>query len=167
MATKDGRTELINLIFPSAENSGQEFLPNSEFGAWIREREKDGKGELVYFNTSCWSKNKAIHEIEAAQSPLLINIPSTTVVYTFNTNKDNAMRLMLDSFIEEKSYAEIREEMQKNERYKKREGNMMIFPDEEAYESHVRNVVSRPVVTTIKIQDEKGHPYSFEEEVGH
>ncbi len=55
--------EKIYLAFPSPTDNTSTLLSNQEFGQWIREREKKGGGQIVYFNTSCGSKAKAVHEI--------------------------------------------------------------------------------------------------------
>ena len=43
---------------------------------WIRAREAAGLGPLIYVNASCNSYYKAIREISAAQSKLLVSLPS-------------------------------------------------------------------------------------------
>ncbi len=159
----DGKREIVHLIFPRPGENETRLLDNESFGTWIREREKKDRGSLVYFNTSCWSHTKALHEIEAAQSPKLINIPSITMVNCFSNDSSNAERLMLQAFRERKSYAKIREAMEKNDDFKYRKGNVLIFPDEADYDRHISEVLSVPLEIKLQIKDGRGKPFHIDE----
>lgn len=159
---QNGRVEEVHLVFPAKDTGDTRLMTNQDFGTLIRQREKAGKGEFVYFNTSCWSKTKAIHELEAAGSSKLVNIPSLTTVLTFTNGATNAERLMLESFLNGGKYEDIRAAMEKNDGYKKRQDNVLIFPDEEDYDRHIRGVIQTPLNIRLDIRDSQGQPYSLE-----
>ena len=54
---QNGKEEVVHLIFSDrkANHSSEdtELLPNEVFGEWLRDRERQGFGQFVYFNTSC------------------------------------------------------------------------------------------------------------------
>ncbi len=157
--------EKIYLAFPSPADNNSTLLSNQEFGQWIREKEKKGGGQIVYFNTSCGSKLKAIHEIEATQSPLLLNIPTMNTTETFTTSDESAERLLFTAFRNGKNYDEMRAELSKNEKYKNDSGNGFIFPDESRYKNHITQVLATPLKMDVHVTTADGSPYQFDQNV--
>jgi len=155
-------TETVELVFPSGGANQTRLISNHEFGEMIRSRDTAKKGPLVYFNASCWSKTKAINELEAAQSTKLINIPTLTVAHTFTTAETDAARLMLQAFRDGKSYQGIREAMTKNEGYKNGTGDVFLFPDEDRYRTHILDVLKTPLKIDTKIT-RNGVPYNIDQ----
>ncbi len=159
------KTEIVELIYPAT--GATKLLRNSEFGEWMRDREKNKQPELVYFNSSCWSVGKAIFEIPAAMTSKLINIPTTTSMTTFTNQEKNVMRAAVDGVRNQKTYAQIREDMKKDSKYESRSDNVMIFPDEDDYKSKITEALRVPVEVDIRLfvkgADGKRSPYSIEE----
>lgn len=160
------KKEIIDLVYPVG-GSKSTLLSNQDFGKWVKAREKSGKPELVYLNSSCWSNTKAIYEISAAASPTLINIPTTTSMTVFKNNEKNVMHAAIDGIRNQKSYESIRTEMGKNRDYASQSANVFIFPDEEKYKTQITDVLKIPVDVNpklfIKMPDGSRAPYSIEE----
>lgn len=150
----NGKTETIDLIYPTS-NSDSTLLSNQEFGKWMKEREAKGGPELVYLNSSCWSKSKAAYEISAAATPKFINIPTTTMMYTFSNHENNVMWATIEGLRKKKSYEQIREMMKKNEKYSSKNANVFIFPDEEDYKKKVTDVIKVPIDIDARLFVEK------------
>jgi hypothetical protein len=162
---KNGVTEIVEIVYPG-EDAETELISNTEFGSWMKEREKINGSELVYINSSCWSATKAIFEISAAQTPKLINIPTTTTMSTFTNQDSSVMFAVIDGLYEEKTYAEMRNEMEKNSSsYKSKLSDVFIFPDQEEYSVKIRNLISTPVHIESAIFQESNNvkiPYAIE-----
>ena len=150
------KTEVIRLVYPDATTPSTELIPNKEFADWVQDREKDKKGQLVYFNTSCWSIKKAANEIEAAQSPLLLDVASTTMVQTFTNSEDSAEQILLTGLRENKSYDELRKNLEKNNEYKNKSMNNFVFPDSKEYIENVEKNTLIPLDINLKITDDRG-----------
>lgn len=165
---KNGKKETIEIAYPSDDSKETKMISNDDFGKWMREREKTSNQPLIYLNSSCWSETKAVNEISAASSPLLVNIPTTTSMTVFNNNKDNVMRIVIDGLRNQKTYEDMRKEMVKDSGYASKKGNVFIFPDEDTYKERISNLVLEPVNVDIriskKLNDNSWKPYSIEEE---
>lgn len=161
-----GKEEEIRLIFPKDGEVKTKLVSNHDFGDWIRAREAAGKGSLVYFNTSCWSCSKAVHEIEAAHSLKLVDISTTNMASVFTKSEDNPLRIILDTFRGGKNYEEVRDALRKRDDYKAGSGNTYIFPDEPLYREKITDILKKPVVFNTKILDQDGNPYNLDQ-VGH
>jgi hypothetical protein len=148
--------EEITIIKPDQEKAKKNVkIPNRSFGEWIQRREKSGGGELFYINSSCWSFNKALYEIPAAGSSLLLNIPTLSEATSFYNGEKDAMRILVDSFRKEKTFAEMREALERNKDYSNRRRELYIFPDEEEYKNKISRLVSTPIVISTKYFDLK------------
>jgi dipeptidyl aminopeptidase/acylaminoacyl peptidase len=159
----DGKEEVIELVFPSSNSTETKLISNQDFGQWLRSRDQKKKSQFVYFNTSCWSKTKAIHEIEAAQTTTLLNIPTLTIAHTFGNNESNAEFQLLEAFRDSKDYEGIRTAMEKNEGYKKRQGDVFLFPDEYDYKRHITEVLATPLEMSVQVKDESGKILNIDE----
>jgi hypothetical protein len=161
------RKETIELVYPADDAAGAEskLVSNQDFGDWIRKRDQDGKGQFVYFNTSCWSHTKALHEIEAARSTTLLNIPTQTTACTFvHEGKENGLYQVLEGFRNQESYGQIRSRLDPIPKYNEQKGDVYLFPDDPRYADLITKRLARPLDIQLQIRDEKGRPYSIEEQ---
>ncbi|MGE3610943.1 MAG: hypothetical protein AB7I27_15235 [Bacteriovoracaceae bacterium] len=155
----DGTKEEVDLLIPILA-SGEEKITNENFGKWMGERVKQGQGQLLYINSSCYSKSKAIHEIPAVaeNNPLaaskLVNIASNSYVYFYRdpaqrglslADQNNSKGFILDGIRNKKTYAEIRESMKKDPRYSQTNENQFMFPDEERYQETIGKTLTTPI----------------------
>jgi len=145
----------IYLLSPNFNEGGTDIISNQDFGSWIKEREQP----LIYWNTSCWSHTKAVNECAAAGAKL-INIPTLTVANTFRNFYGDANYKMFESFLEKKTFPEIRKAMAGNALYRSRNEDHYIFPDEDLYKKHITDLISFPIDTKIQITKD-GNPYNF------
>ena len=132
----------------------------------MQKRDAEGGSELLYLNSSCWSKSKAVYEVGAAATDKLLNIPTTTSMQTFSDNPKNPMRLTLDSIRDEKSFSDIRASLKEDKGYSSGEKNRFIFPDEEEYRSKITKVVAKPLNVKMEMEQLEGSswvPYSIED----
>lgn len=164
--TDGKKREMVDLVFPTTDMKST-LLSNQDFGKWIQQREKSGKPELVYLNSSCWSKSKAVFEVSAAMSPTLINIPTTTSMTTFVNHENSAMFAAVDGIRKQLSYEKIRETMKKDKKYESKNGNVFIFPDEEEYKKQITDVLRVPVDVNPRLYSRSAGgplvPYSIED----
>ncbi|MBL7688751.1 MAG: hypothetical protein JNJ49_12015 [Bdellovibrionaceae bacterium] len=163
---KDPRgVETIEIVFPD-DSKETELISNQDFGRWMKGRDKAKMPELIYLNSSCWSKTKAIYEISAAATPKLINIPTSTSMVVFNNTDKNAMYAAVHGVRNGKTYEEIRTAMKADAGNASGKKNVFIFPDEESYRTNVTDVLRIPVDVKTKITKTqpggKPIPYSIE-----
>lgn len=158
----NGIEEIVYLAKPySGKDRETIMLSNVVFGEAIRARERIGAIPIIYLNTSCWSASKAVHEIEATHSPLLINIPTLTSAETFNGNKaDNSLKILLDGIRSFQSYEEIRHALMANSDYASGVSNIYIFPDDEDYRQNIKSALNILLKTDLQIVDETGQTYN-------
>lgn len=162
---ENGKKEYVDIVYPGKDYKTS-LLSNNDFGEWMQQREKAGGSELVYLNSSCWSSTKATFEIAAAKTPKLVNIPTTTLMTTFTNREGNVMHSAIDGLRKEQTYAEIRERMKMDPMYEKRTENVMIFPDEPAYEEKIRKNAKVPLAIDTKVYVERNNikeAYSIED----
>lgn len=145
------RTEVVELVYPKKGIGKSVAINNSEFGQWARDREKAGGSELLYLNTSCWSESKAIYEIPAAASKKLINIPTTASITTFANYDGNIMKELVEGIRQEKDYEGIRTLLRKNNDYATGKSNVLLFPDEQAYQTRIVARVRTPFELNSKV----------------
>lgn len=160
------KIETVDLVFPSKDKEGSTLIANTQFGEWMKAREKNKGPELIYLNTSCWSRSKAIYEIPAAGTSKFINLPSDTLMNTFSNTSSNAMYGLVDGVRRNLDYKGIRQLMEKDESYKTRKKNVIIFPDEDEYKWKITDVLRVPISLDTKLFIEsqgKKHPYSIED----
>ncbi|MGE3610942.1 MAG: hypothetical protein AB7I27_15230 [Bacteriovoracaceae bacterium] len=169
----DGTQEEVELLIPIVDNSYGHHITSADFADWMDNRVKSEKGQLLYINSSCYSRDKAIYEIpavaeknpEAAQK--LVNIASTSYVYFYRDpsqrrlsleDQNNSKRFMLDGIRNKKTYQEIRDSMKNDPRYSAGTGNQFIFPDEKSYQTKIGDTLATPVSINIKtfVEDNKG-----------
>ena len=96
---------------------------------------------------------------------MLLNIPTIDTTETFATSDQNAEKLLFTAFRRGKNYEEMRDELSKNERYKKASGNGFIFPDEDRYKSHITQVLATPLKIDMNITTDDDRPYQFDQNV--
>lgn len=147
---RNGRTENVEIAF-SLEDGPKEKLANEVFGRWLQKREKDGGGQFVYLNSSCWSVSKAIQEISAAYSPVLLNIASPETMDFFADKRSNVMRTVVDGLRNKRSYEEMRKGMEADAEYRAKTSNVFLFPDDQEYEEKIGSKLTLPIRTTPKL----------------
>ncbi len=152
------KVEMVYLLLPTAVE-GSEFVTNNEFGSWMRQREAHGGGELLYVNGSCNSYAKAIKEIQAARTPLLVDIPTVTVYIFFFNSKQSGLLRILNSFYAEQNFSEMYKNMQESEWFKDGDDHF-IFPSTEKYQDEIVRKIQTPVEVEIKMWDGEKHEYS-------
>jgi len=157
---KDSRgkvIESVDLLFPESdrrEGIETRLISNQDFGAWIRNRDTP----LIYFNTSCWSINKALHELTAAQSPLLVDIPSTGVTRVFRDQDTSGEYAMLESLRLKRSYDEMRRALEGTANFKERGSDHFLFPSlsDKEYQARIVDVLKTPLDVRIETRDSAG-----------
>jgi len=155
---KDGKKEVVRIVVPDFTNfAAIKNIEAKQFAKWIQEREKSKKGQLIYMNTSCNSVIKAAREIEEAQSPLLVDIPTATNMSYFKNTQLNAGRILLSGIREGKTYAEIRKDFAVVPGYSSGFDDKFLLPDEEEYKSLILGHITVPVSIDLKVEDENGH----------
>ena len=150
-----GVMEVIYLVFPQPFHFGERkttLLSNAELSQIIRERERNRCGEITYFNTSCGAHIKARYEIEAVNSPLLLNIPSRSMSQTFLNQENDAIRILLHSYRHGLDFNGFRESLKNNKGYSSGQMNDYIFPDEARYEYLILEPISIPLNIDIKLE---------------
>ncbi|OQW48208.1 MAG: hypothetical protein A4S09_13950 [Proteobacteria bacterium SG_bin7] len=149
--------EEVFIAYPH-KDAKSELVTNNEFGAWIRERQEKGGGELFYINGSCTSYGKAIKEIQATRSPLFVNIPTLNTYNFFVNNDESGLKMILDVFFLEKSYAEMDKSMRQSDWFKEND-DYFIFPGSEEYKKEIEKNIRTPVEIEIKLIDGNGVEY--------
>lgn len=157
----NGRQEKVIIAVPASAVSGS-LISNNDFGSWIQEREMRGGSALTFFNTSCWSYHKAVHELEAANSPCLNVIPTEGVAYTFFNDPKNALRILIDSYRSGRTFDQTRELMRVDEHVIDGSGNRYLFPDERRFTELVTEVISDPVDVKVEMKKD-GHSYTLDQ----
>lgn len=150
-----GEKEEVYLVWPNGHKHETVKIPNANFGEWIRTREKKGGTQLAFVNASCWSAQKAVHELIEANSPLLLDIASTTGNYFFQNQANGAERYLLSGLRAGKTYDEIRKDMKKNEHYAKGSDSQFLFPDDPKYKVAVQDKMATPMRMKIDVFTEK------------
>jgi hypothetical protein len=89
-----------------------------------------------------------------ACAPLFVNIAATSYTYTFTGKSTDAYVTLINSFLSEKSFAEMRAELKKNSpRYANESGDMYIFPDEPNYQTRITNLMPMNVEVIIQLKE--------------
>lgn len=160
----DGRLERIYIVVPL--NGGTpRTISTSDFGTWVKERESNGAGELVYFNTSCFGGERAGADVAAASTSRLLVIPvhpkQTT---TFFVNEpQNATYQLLESIRKEKDFEGFRENLKNVPAYRTRSQNTFLMPDDPDYQTLiVDQLESFPIHARTEIHDQTGREIHFD-----
>lgn len=160
----DGKIEKIYILLPTPEGSSR-TISTSDFGSWIRERERKGQGELVYFNTSCFSGDRAASDVAAASSSKLLLIPvhPRLTASFFNNRPNSAIYQLLNSIRNEKDFQGFRDNLNQVPDYQKKTQNVYIMPDEPDYQDKIINKLNEfPIHARIQIQDQNGNEIHFD-----
>lgn len=161
--TRDGKIEKVYLPFPSPSAKSR-AVSTQDFGAWLKPREKTDQGELVYFNTSCYSVVQARHEITGAKTRKLVVIPSESksTNWYFRNAPDSAQYQLLESLRAGKNFEGFRQALQSDPLYAKRTNNVFIFPDEPAYEQQlISSLGAAPTDVEVNITGPDGQKVEF------
>ncbi len=160
----EGNKEEVYLIWPNGHKHETVKVPNANFGEWLRKREANGGSEFAYVNGSCWSVQKAVPEMMEANTPLLLEVASTTSNYFFRNHEEHGEQILLTAIREAKSFEEIRQAMKKNPHYAKGEGNNFVFPDEPKYKETVQDKLVTPMRSRVQMYelDKEGKKSEYE-----
>ena len=143
-----GQEEVIYLIFPKVfqkkEGVKTDILSYEELHQAMALREANNCGQVTYFNTGCWSIQKAVYEIEAVNSPLFLNIPSIDNSETFYNSTENVIRALLDSYRGELNFDGFRKALTNKDPY--------IFPDEPLYQQQIFDRIQIPLDIHISLE---------------
>ncbi len=155
----DGKVETIRLVYPGPTNNDTVMIATDEFGKWIRERETNGKSQLVVLNTGCWSADIAARQIAAVHSSKMVLIPTISEGLTFSNDKDDAIYAMIHGIRNNADYDGIRANLSLNQEYVDRQArgkyghNWYILPDEDDYKRVITNTLRVPVAVNVETQD--------------
>ena len=146
--------EEFYLLAPHPGFRGEEettvSLSNREFARAVAVRDANECGQLTYFNTSCWSAEKARYEIGEVNSPSFLNIPATTITEVFENSPEDAVRSLIHSYRQGLDFDGFRQALQPaNPRY-----NGFIFPDEPAYQEKVLDYLRFPLNISIELEEQ-------------
>ena len=155
------KEEAIYLVFPrpfSLRPGGPEtdLLSFEELRQAIRVRESRNCGELTYFNTGCWSYSKARYEIGAVGSALFLQIPAISMTDTFLNRERSALRLLIQSYREERDFSGFRSALNSNQGYREGEHNRYLFPDEAEYFEKIIDHIKMPLSISIDLERQDG-----------
>ena len=156
---KEGQMEVVYLVLPKPfylKKRPTGVLSNLELAQAINEREQNGCGEITYFNTSCWAHVKARYEIESINSPLFLNIPSTSMSDTFLNQEGDAIRSLIHSYRNGLNFNGFRESLENNKGYKFGKINKYIFPDEDQYNKSIFQPIAIPLKIRIDLERKEG-----------
>lgn len=162
------QTEVIELLHADPGSSAAELVSNQDFADWMRQRIASHNTEIMYINGSCWSDKKAVFEVASAKSPKFLNIPATTVTYTFSNDPANGLRTLITALREQKTFAEIRQALESSKYYASYKGDRFIFPDQQEYKDKITNYLPENVDIQIQIQQyvqSKWQPYTLDHHV--
>ena len=151
----EGKEEIVYLVYPKPFHfriRQTALFSNLDLANLIKNRKNKGCGEITYFNTSCWSDVKARYEIEAANSDIFLNIPSTSSSDTFLDQPDGAIRGLIDSYRKGLNFKGFRETLKKNKGYASRTFNQYLFPDESRYTAEIFKHISIPLKIEIHLE---------------
>jgi NAD(P)-dependent dehydrogenase (short-subunit alcohol dehydrogenase family) len=161
-ADPNGPRESITIIAPLPKDGDSQLLSANEFASWLKQRETSGGGQIVCVSSICSAYVRTRNEIEAAQSKLLLSIPSRSLADGFYFEDTNAAKLVIDGIRQSKDFAGMRELLKKNPDYSSGTKNVFIFPDENAYRELITDRLSVPLDIDLTIQDGSGKPYSID-----
>ena len=130
---------------------GESFdLTLKSFSEMIKQRQAKGGPELFYLNASCWSESKAVRELETSDARTLINIPTLTMVSTFENNSSSPIYLIMNDFFARKTFEQMRKSLSSIKAYAEGKDEVLIFPDEPRYEEKIWNIISVPLDINVK-----------------
>ena len=166
-STRPPAYEEIFLVLPRSrkekeeetEKSVSDFLSVNEFKNAMDARDKNKCGQIIYFNTTCWSANKAIAELGAVASPSLVNIPTFSPSEAFRNDKDGALRALIQSLREGRDFAGFRSALSANKEYRDNLRNRYIFPDEKVYREEIVDRVQLPLDIEIDLWEKRDGEY--------
>ncbi|HUZ68051.1 MAG TPA: hypothetical protein VMU56_10360 [Beijerinckiaceae bacterium] len=147
-----GEMETIEILYPVGKKHAKDSdVSNVEFGALLRRRERAGRPPLIYMNASCWSVDKAVLELSQANTPELIEIPTTDPINTFEDKPGNTERIILDGIRHREPFADIRAKLRLGAEYASGRADGFLFPDEAQYKARVQTKLTPLVQSRSRI----------------
>ena len=137
---RDGKTEIVDVLYPGEGEKDTSHIKNSEFGEWIKQRNKNCKNQqLLYVNGSCNSSDqKAPNEVIAIKSSNFVNIPSTTINYLWPSYPKAGSLKILKGISQGKTYKQIHSDI---ERSTLPHWEGFIFPGQKKYDEIIGKAV--------------------------
>ncbi len=167
--TKDGFDEIVYIVIPAksfdnyTSSRHSVLVSNDEFANWVQKRMKDGHGEFIMFNTSCWSISKAAQEIEKVYNKKFIDISSTTPVSMFENLPDNAEYQLLSDFRAGKTFEEIEMNLKANADNFHGTGNNFTLYQSEDFKKYVLDNAKPALDIDIQLIGPDGKPINIDE----
>ena len=137
------------------EKTAPDFFSVNDLRNAVATRDRNGGGELIYFNTTCWSAEKAVHELGSVASPSFVNIPTFSPSEIFQSGREGALRALIQSLREGRDFAGFREALNANDDYRKNRRNRYIFPDEAVYREDIVGRIQTPLDIDIDLQERR------------
>lgn len=153
------REEVVYLVFPKLTKAEafplSDMITNVEFGHWIRIRDFATHSQFVYINSSCESYQKAINEIIASRSSLLLDIPTIDNLFSFTNKPDNASRILWTGLRNENSFAQLKMELN-NIKKSGQVANPFIFPLDPVYHERITSNLENALDVQIEVKNQSG-----------
>jgi hypothetical protein len=158
-----GIEQTVRVAYPYDEDSESSKVTNQEFGEWMKKRVKETNKALLFMNQSCWSIDQAKNQVPEVASKKFIEIAATTIVDEIEPEPNPVgVKIILEGFLNHKSYASIREDLKVDIGYRNSTDDAFIFPDEERFKELVLQnqapIRVRQTITDVKT----GKPYEGE-----
>jgi hypothetical protein len=163
---KPGTKDKLYLIIPE-ENGTRQSVSGQDFGKWMSQRKSVSDNALDLFSGSCSSfiqTRKMFSHMMAEVSKngkhgdkLPLRVYPTTSITAFNVgNKEHPTNAMMNAYLNNKSYKEIREAMSEKPIYQ-RGNDHYIFPNDEDYKKKLigDNKYSYGVKASVTVIDEE------------
>lgn len=150
----DGSEEVIYLLFPQEDVESMR-ISFSDMNELMEKREKNGNGQLLYLNSSCWSMDDAPETVGRIKNKGFINIASPSKTTTFFNGENSTKYRIIEGIRNQKNYAEIHAQMAETSRHK-HGYNDFIFPGEKRYSENISDGSDYIEDYDIKLFDENG-----------
>ncbi len=157
--------EVVEIVVPYLASAKSELISNQEFGLWMQQRKHALNLELIYLNTSCWSDHKAVLEVVAANTNLLVIIPSISITTYLNAYDRNGTYQLVDGFRKMLTYEQIKDQLYAYLDRSKHTTDRYIFPGQPEYKKRISDALPPNLEVVIDIQkivNGVAIPYSIE-----
>ena len=132
-----------------------DFFSVNDLSKAMAVRNRNGGGQLIYFNTTCWSVKKAVYELGAVASSSFVNVATFSPSEIFQSERDGALRALIQSLREGRNFSGFRSALSANEEYRNNLRNRYIFPDEEVYREELVERIQIPMDIHIDLREKK------------